>query len=122
MISGMSMTKARFRQLVAERREGFKSGAPRYPAKMKRFAVECARVAIANGDTLASAARELSISDITLSKWVQAAEVETAFASVVVEAEEAAPSSGELTLTTPDGYEITGLDVRSVAELLRAFR
>jgi len=94
------MTNARFRQSIAEGREEFKSGTPHYPARMKRFAVEWARVALANGATLTSVACKPSTSDIALSEWVQAAEVGAAFASVGLEAAERPCATGELTLTT----------------------
>jgi transposase-like protein len=88
---------------------------------MRRFAVEHAGTALAEGGSVSRAARELGVSEVTLAKWMQAAEDDdgaSGFREVVVERPEVTACA--LTVVTPGGYRVEGLDLAGAAALLRA--
>ncbi len=119
----MAMTVARFRRQVAQRRGERARGAPRYPEQMREFAVGHARAVRAGGGSISGAARELGISEVTLSSWV-GTELESKRLREVRLAPEPVEPSGRvdsaLELTAPSGHVVRGLSVQQAAELLRA--
>jgi hypothetical protein len=118
----MSVTIDHFRKEAARRKRGVRRGASGYPAELRRFAVAFATEAFAGGGTVGTAARELGVSEVTLSKWMDGGEVpddrEGSFREVIVE-EVIAPRAA-LSLLTPAGYRVEGLDLPSAAALLKA--
>jgi transposase-like protein len=120
----MAMTVGRFRRQVAQRRGERERGAPRYPQQMRDFAVAHARAVRAGGGSVSSAARELGISEMTLSSWLRAARGPGRLREVRVRPEPAGPrtppSAPSLEVMAPSGHVVRGLSVQQAAELLRA--
>jgi len=117
----MTVTIDQFREAAARRKRGMRRGSSGYPEEMKRFAVAFAAEAISGDGTISGAARELGVSEVTLSKWMEGGEVpdnrEGGFREVVVE--EAIRPPVALSLVTPAGYRVEGLDLPSAAALLK---
>jgi hypothetical protein len=122
----MTKTVAEFRREVVRRRGARKRGAPRYDDALVTFAVAHARGVRAQGGSVLSAARDLGVSTMTLSKWMsRETSVTGSIVREVIVSSPAAPCSsseitGTLTLTTASGHVVTGLDVSQVAALLGA--
>ncbi len=118
----MGVTIGQFRRESAKRKRGRRRGSASYPVELRRFAVEHADGLIADGGSVSGAARELGVSEVTLAKWMQAAdEIDVGpggFREVVVERTEV--TTGTLAVVTPDGYRVEGLDLAGAAALLRA--
>ena len=117
----MAMTMTQFRAEVARRRGDRSRGAPRYPEAMRAFAVAHGQAVTARGETVASAARTLGITDVTLAAWMKALGSSRMRRVEVVAAQP--PSAGvetTVTVTAPSGHTVTGLSVAEAAELLRA--
>ena len=83
---------------------------------MRESAVAAAREGLAAGRSLASLAAEMALPPTTLQRWL--ARPGAAFRPVAVAAQRATPSA--LTLRTPQGHAIEGLEVATAAALLRA--
>jgi hypothetical protein len=98
----------------------------RVPASLRALAVRYGRWALAAGDSVGAAAVRLGLSRATLVRWLAEspdAEPPSAWREVVIRAPEAErPSASVLTLVTPEGFRIEGLDGSSVVGLLRALR
>ena len=117
----MEMTAERFQAEARRRRGTRRRGAPPYSSEERDFAVAYARAGRRQGRSVTASASALGISDPTLREWMAKAKVNgtaTALRSVVVKTTAAAASAG-LTLVTPSGYRLRGLDVASAAALLR---
>lgn len=91
-----------------------------YPPALRRAVVAYAEVARARGDSIASIAESIGLPSITLQRWSRAA-ASSPFRAVVVEpaALPAAAPSSSIIIHGPGGLRIEGLDLDSVAELLR---
>ena len=116
----MDVTIDQFRKEAAKRKRGRRRGSASYPLEMRRFAVDYAVGAIADGGSVSRAARELGVSEVTLAKWMQAAEADDGpgeFREVVVERPEV--TAGGLVVVTPSGFRVEGLDLTGAAALLR---
>lgn len=97
----------------------------RVPASLRSLAVRYGRWSLSRGSSLVSAAAGLGVSRLTLSRWLEASEAESAepFREVVLR--ESPPGLGagsSLTLVTPEGFRIEGLDGSSALSLLRSLR
>jgi hypothetical protein len=124
------MTVEQFRAEVVRRRGARRRGAPPYTAEQKRFAITYARAGQREGRSITSSSKALGLGEPTLRDWmaseaslaVQASAAPSALRSVVVKPEpsraESASTMG-LTLITPAGYRVRGLDVSSAAALLK---
>lgn len=118
----MEMTADRFRAEAVRRRGERRRGAAPYTAEQRAFAVAYARSGASQGRSVTASAAALGISDPSLREWMaQAGSAPgTALRSVVVKTAAASPSpSAGLTLISPSGYRVRGLDVMSAAALLR---
>lgn len=119
----MGVTIDKFRRESAKRKRGRRRGASEYPAELRRFAVEHADAEIAAGGSVSGSARELGVSEMTLAKWMQAADAlddePGGFREVMVERPEV--TTDGLVVVTPSGFRVEGLDVAGAIELLRAF-
>jgi transposase-like protein len=89
-------------------------GRVRYSQEMRSFAVEFTKERLGRGMSLAAAAKELGVSDMTLKKWLQRS---GAFKEVRIRPEKG--NSSNVTLVTPSGYRIEGLDIESLTCILR---
>jgi hypothetical protein len=117
----MEMTADRFREEAVRRRGGRRRGAAPYSAEQKAFAAGYARTGLAEGRSLMASAIALGVSDPTLRDWMERGPTgsSTPLRRVVVAPRAEPSSSSGLTLITPAGYRIRGLDVGSAAALLR---
>jgi len=94
----------------------------RYTAALRAQAVEYGRARSAEGVSLESAARELSLAPKSLYKWSKASDRSVpVFQRVTVVADkEAVPRAvSPLVLHAPGGVRVEGLDVETLAALLR---
>jgi hypothetical protein len=116
----MEMTAERFQAEALSRRGERRRGAAPYSSEQRAFAVSYARTGQSQGRSVTASAAALGISDPTLREWMAKSRATpgTSLRSVVVKATPAAPGAG-LTLVTPSGYRVRGLDVASAAALLR---
>ena len=99
----------------------------RCPARLKSRIVAYARQCREGGETLADIAFRLALVESTLGRWMRrerAEETEVGFRSVSIVPVAPAHGGGagqatELTLVMPGGCRVEGLDVETVAYLLR---
>ena len=117
----MEMTAERFRAEAVRRRGGQRRGAPPYSSDQRAFATRYARVGLVQGRSLVASATALGVSEPTLRAWLGPAGPGggAGLRRVVVSPTVEPSSSSRLTLITPTGYRVRGLDVASVAALLR---
>jgi len=99
--------------LTKSRRRGRGGG---YDTAARERAVEILRAGRSEGASLATIARALGVHAISLSNWASKVRDET-FAAVVV-----AKPAAKLTLVSPTGWRLEGLDVASVRALLHGSR
>jgi hypothetical protein len=125
-------TVEQFRAEVVRRRGARRRGAPPYTAEQKRFAINYARAGQREGRSITSITKALGLGEPTLRDWMgseaspaaPASAVPSALRSVVVKPEPSPTASSMamatgLTLITPAGYRVRGLDVASAAALLK---
>jgi len=93
----------------------------RYPEPLRREVVGFAREAIAAGSSQSRVAADLGIPQPTLSRWILESGP-TPLRTVQVAGDPVAEPGGEggLRLRTPRGYLVEGLDLESIAVLLRS--
>jgi DNA invertase Pin-like site-specific DNA recombinase len=113
-------------KLAAEFQEAVKKQAGsgprnRYTAALRAQAVEYGRARREEGASEEATARELGISRKALRKWLGEASATADFKRVEVVADEAraARRGSRLVLHGPGGVRVEGLDVESLAELMR---
>jgi hypothetical protein len=117
----MEMTAEQFQAEARRRRGARRRGAAPYSSAERDFAVAYARAGQRQGRSVTASASALGISDPTLREWMAKAKATTpgsALRTVVVKTTTPSGSAG-LTLVTPSGYRLRGLDVASAAALLR---
>ena len=116
----MTVTLEQFKRESASRKRGRHRGPAGYPMELRRFAVEHGKTTKASDGSVSSAAKELGISAVTLSKWMrdQPNVGADSFREVVVE--HASMRACSLVLVTASGHRIEGLDVDSAVALVRA--
>ena len=116
----MEMKLEEFRREVAQLRGGRKKGAPVYPERLRRFAIEHVGRRLGEGAKLKALEQELGVSVPTLHLWTSTGKV--AFRRVQVRATGASRvlATPSLIVVTPAGYRAEGLDTDQVAVLLRA--
>ena len=90
MLTRMTMTVEKFRELAALRKVPGANLGARYSTAERRWAVEYARQPGMNANR---AARELGISDVTMRIWMRAAKPAAILRPVVVTTEESEPSA-----------------------------
>ncbi len=120
-----------FRAWIAEQRKTTAAKAVRYPAEKRTWVAEYTRRRLAAGGTLGAVRRELGISDPAIRRFLAASgdqKPATAFRAVEINSQSPAPeprpinASGEartITLVTPRGFRIEGLDAASAMALVR---
>ena len=89
---------------------------------MRQFAVAYCDATIGEGGSVSLAAGELGVSEATLAKWMEAedevADGAREFREVVVDRQEMA--AGAVSVVTPLGLRVEGLDLYGAIELVRA--
>ncbi len=108
-----------FRRQVLARREGRKRGAAPYDEAARQLACDHAAHASRQGRAWIAIARELGVSPITLRKWCRS-KIRSRLVPVTVTAPPALASGARVTLVTPSGLRIEGLDVDGAVALVRA--
>jgi hypothetical protein len=119
-----------FRAWVAEQRKARTPAGVRYPTEKRTWAAEYARRRMAAGVSLRNVLSELTVSEPALRRWlgtksapekllrrlrpVTVKETETSW--------QARPSPRALTVITPRGFRIEGLDAASVVALVRELK
>lgn len=131
----MGMTVERFRRDSQRRRAGRKRGATPYSAQQRAFAVSFAQSERAKGRSVAQASAALGVSEPALREWLRQSAstsgqkadsasapslVQSGLVRSVVVKPSGPTEGGTLTLITPSGYRLNGLDFASAAALLRA--
>ena len=114
----MAMTLRKFK-----RSRGAKGAGGRFPADARTWATHHAKTRLEGGWTTTRIAAELEVSDVTLRAWLYDATRESSgqlCEVIVAEPEPPPPPPPAVSLTTAQGHVVTGLDVESVAALLRA--
>lgn len=103
-------------QALAEIRMQSTGRAVRYPQSLREAATEATRKALQTGGAFSGVARQLGIAPGTLERWL-ASEPEQRFRPVeVVDPSQAAAAT--ITLVTPAGFRLEGLDSSQAVELL----
>ncbi len=94
----------------------------RYPRSLQSLAVQYWQDARRNGQALRHAAADLGVSDATLQRWTDEDPEDRVVGTMreVVVKDPTGPVS--LSVVTPDGYRIEGLEVNEVSLLLRSLR
>lgn len=115
----------RFRKQAQLENQGRTGRRRRYSRGLRSEAVAYLREQMQRGSSAETVASELGVSGWSLSRWSRGAAVEKTLAlrpvEVVGEGTDI-PTSSVVTLVTPDGYRIEGINglaVRSVLESLR---
>lgn len=90
-----------------------------YPPEVRRRVIDAAATAVGGGHTVASVASALGVAASTLNRWLgEQAAAPTLFRPVRVQGSSAASPPQPLTLTSPGGWRVEGLDLDSLATLL----
>ena len=106
---------------VAARRAGPRGAGRRYPPALRRTGAEYFRRRRAVGASVATVARDLGVRRQTLLAWAAEAEAKTRAAFVPVAVVPDAAVASRIVVHGPVGLRIEGLDVATLAALLRAF-
>lgn len=111
-------------QFVEERqRRGEVGPGKRVSADLKRIAVEYSRQALDAGEDLEAVAGRLGVLPATLERWLDQALFEPTLREVVIRDEVAgSEASGRVTLVTPEGFRIEGLEASDLPTLLAQLR
>lgn len=111
-------------QFVEERqRRGEVGPGKRVSAELRRIAVEYARRVLDRGDDLDAVASRLSVLPVTLERWLDQVPIEPTLREVVIRDElDGGTVSGCVTLVTPEGFRIEGLQASDLPALLAQLR
>ncbi len=109
---------------VARSLRGGRSRATRYPVTARREAVRLARTESARGIAVAATARALGLRPRTLGLWLRSHRRPRLRRVEVVEASSRQPINSEarVSVVTPQGYRVEGLDLSSLVRLLQELR
>jgi hypothetical protein len=106
-------------------RESLKSGGfgPRVPLSLRALAVRYGRWSLSQGASVVVTSARLGVSRLTLTRWLSESPSSEPFREVVVrEPTSGLSTASGVTLVTPEGYRVEGLDGSTLAGLLRALR
>lgn len=119
-----------FLEWLAEERKRTPPKRVRFPQRRQTWAAEYARRQMASGVSLRGVMKELTVSEPALRRWIAAttsvlAKTPPKLRAVTVKREPApvAPKQAKprpVTVITPHGFRVEGLDEKSVVALLRA--
>jgi hypothetical protein len=111
-----------FRESAARANEGRDRNGWRYTAALRRLAVEYCHSCRRSHQRFSEIADSLGVSTVTLGRWLEKERGATSpgFREVIVEPTALVPEAGHLTVLTPSGLRIEGLDLSGVVELARA--
>lgn len=94
----------------------------RYPQSLQRLAVQYWHAAHRDGRALRHAAADLGVSDATLQRWAEEKPADPVLGTMREVFVKDPTGLQRLSVVTPDGYRIEGLDVPAVSHLLRTLR
>ena len=118
----MDVRARRFRSAALRYHRGKSGRGIRYPEELHQEAVSYTKARQQRGDSLLAISRDLGVKPVTLSRWLQQTR-DPAFRRVeIVTSGRPTPGSGAatgVTVTTPSGIRIEGLDLESLIALLR---
>lgn len=106
--------------------EADKRKSSRYSEQLRSIAVQYARHQMSTGKKLTGIAKELGISFVTLKDWMS--KTEASFLPVQVCSDpkiggnHSHNAQGPITLVSPSGYRLDGLDIESAYQLLSLLR
>ena len=110
----------RFRAAALRHLRGKTGPGVRYPEDLQQEAVSYAKASRQRGDSLLAISRDLGVPAVTLSRWFQRAhDPEFHRVEIVTPGHAAMGSAAGVTVTTPSGMRIEGLDLDSLITLLR---
>ena len=110
----------RFRTAALRYLRGKTGRGVRYPEDLQQEAVSYAKARRQRGDSLLAISRDLGVPYVTLSRWFQRAhDPEFRRVEIVPSGPSAMGSAAGVTITTPSGIRIEGLDLESLIALLR---
>ena len=112
----------RFQDQAREENEGRRGVQNRYSMELRREAVAYLTKRKRDGASVVRVAAELGVSGWSLVRWSRESDGGAALRRVKVSEKEPVRRDEELTLVTPEGYRIEGLDGRSAREFLEALR
>lgn len=116
-----------FRQWVVEQRQQKTAKAVRYPEEKRQWATQYARRRLQAGVPMVRVQQELMVSEPALQRWLGTKSgakktTRSVFRAVVVKRESGrteANAEAGITLITPRGYRLQGLDSHSAVALVR---
>jgi hypothetical protein len=117
----MEMSVRHFRSEIGQLARGKAPRAIRYPIALREAAVALGRTRLRQGHSRAAIARELGVSEPTLTGWLRS-RVPPIVRPVTVapERDPERPAPSHLVLTTARGVRVEGLDRRTLLAVLRA--
>jgi hypothetical protein len=116
----MQARSEQLRQAIEKQRSAARSGRWRCAPSLRQEVVAHARFLRECGESVGSVASELGVSESALSRWLGEAQGQSGFREAKVIADSAVKDEGGgLVLVTPGGYRVEGLELRSIAALLR---
>jgi len=119
----MNQRARRFREQASRENHGRVGVRLRYSTQLRREAVRYCEERKRQGWSLKAVAEELGVHAWSLSRWTRGLEGQGELRKVeVVGREKNRPSVGLLTLVSPEGFRVEGLDVEGVRQLLPVLR
>ena len=94
----------------------------RYPQPLKQLGCDYARERIKQGETIGAIAGQLGVAEQTLRSWLEKPSSDFLRVQVSESTRIEQSETEKLTLISPSGYRVEGLDLASVSQLLRVLR
>lgn len=91
----------------------------RYPEELHREAVSYAKARRQRGDSILAICRDLGVNPVTLTRWLRRAHDPEFRRVEILPSGDPAMGPAGVTVTTPSGIRIEGLDLESLVFLLR---
>jgi AraC-like DNA-binding protein len=118
----MSQRARRFREQASRENHGRGGVRLRYSKRLRREAVSYCQEKRRQGWNLKAVAAELGVHAWSLSRWTRELEGDGELRKVEVVGHEQNPPGVGLTLVSPEGFRVEGLDVEGARQLLLVLR
>jgi hypothetical protein len=110
----------RFQATVLRHLRGKTGRGVRYPEELHQEAVSYAKARRQRGDSILAICRDLGVNPVTLTRWLRRADdPEFRRVEIVTSGQPVMGSAVGVTVTTPSGIRIEGLDLESLIALLQ---
>lgn len=111
----------RFRTAALRYHRGKAGRGMRYPKELHQEAVSYANARQRQGDSLRAISRDLGVKPVTLYRWLQRSQTPALHRVEILPMDLSPPvvPSAGVTVTTPTGIRIEGLDLEALIALLR---